>query len=121
MPPGYPFLNKEYYEPVLENLGVPEAAYLSAIQQLVTLFPRDRSLPYYESLFQSGDLDQFNLVPTVNERLRYHPLPILLNAPMTYHALAQLVYVGLALVDFERGIGRTKAFTDLTREDHYRG
>ncbi len=118
----YSVLDKAVYEPLLAGFGVTEEAYLAAMHEVVSLFPRERTLAYYRSTIeQLGSLDQFDLLPSVNQRLRYHPLPILLSGPATVQGFARLLYVGMALHDTRNAYGTTKAFTDLTREDQYRG
>src|SRR5713226_10067967 len=56
-----------------------------------------------------------------NQRRQYNPIPILLNVPPNLHALAQLLYCGMALSDARHAIGQTRAFRDLTSEANYRG
>ncbi len=116
----YWFFNKEKYEPWLERFAVTEPEYLSALQEITELFPREIALEYYQTtVARLGELSHFDLLPYPNKRLQYNPIPILLN--VTGGDVNQLLYLGLALRDTKKAIGRTKAFTELTSEKNYKG
>jgi hypothetical protein len=126
MQQNYWFLNKERYEPFLEGFAITEQEYLSAMHELTQRFPWERSQAYYrEQLNRLGGLNHFNLIPYPNTCLPYNPVPILLHANGA-GILSQLLYLGLALHDYKKVIGRTstkalgwiKSETDTT---NYRG
>jgi len=119
MDQGYRFLKKTEYEPLLEDLAISESDYVSALQEVINIFPFKSSLEYYRAT--SGPLTHFDLVPYSNQRLYYHPVPILLNVPPTVGILSQLLYLGLALRDVKNAIGKTKAFKNLISLKLYRG
>jgi hypothetical protein len=117
----YWFLNKEEYEPWLKRFAITEPEYLSALQEITKLFPRESSLEYYRATAaRLGSLNHFDLLPYPNQRLPYNPVPILLNVRGA-GILSQLVYLGSALRDTMDAMGLTKAFKDLSSEKNYRG
>jgi hypothetical protein len=117
----YWFLNKEEYEPWLERFAITEPEYLSALQAITKLFPRESALEYFRATAaRLGSLNHFDLLPYPNQRLQYNPIPILLNVDGA-GILSQLLYLGLALRDTKNAMGLTKAFSDLTSEINYRG
>lgn len=119
----YWFLDKAEYGPLLEGFALAESDYLSALQEVTTLFPQERSLEYYQAtITRLGSLGHFDLLPHPNQRLPYNPVPILLNNNGA-GILSQLLYLGLALRDFRTEMGRTQAFKDLISpyEASYRG
>jgi hypothetical protein len=104
----YWFLNKERYEPFLDDIAITEQEYLSAMHELAQLFPWEKSLATYQKILrrfrESGGINHFNLIPYPNERLLYNPIYVLLGAGI----LDQLLYLALALHDTKNAIGRTK-------------
>lgn len=122
MQSDYWFLDRAAYTPLLESLGVTQEAYLNAMREVVRLFPTAKSREYYQRMLaELGSLDHFNLVPAPNQRLRYHPVPILLNVAPNTHVLSELLYLGMALYDTYHTIGQTRAFQDITLDNNYRG
>jgi hypothetical protein len=116
----YWFLDPAQYGPALQQFAITEPEYLAALQEVTNLFPKESSLQYYRAAFTRwGSLSHFDLLPYPNHQLPYNPVPILLN--VTGGVLSQLLYLGLALGDFRKAIGQTKAFNDLTSEKQYRG
>jgi hypothetical protein len=115
------FFSKEAYEPLLERFAIAESEYLSALQEITKLFPRESSLEYYRATAERlGSLSHFDLLPYPKQRLQYNPVPILLNVNGA-GILSQLLYLGLALRDTKNAMGLTEAFRDLTSEKNYRG
>ncbi len=49
MEKGYWFLDRATYEPLLKDFALTEADYLAALQEVTTLFPRERVLEYYQA------------------------------------------------------------------------
>jgi hypothetical protein len=122
MQESYWFLEKAKYESLLDDFATTEDEYLTSMNEIAQLFPKDRVTKEYQAtLTQLGNLDHFDLVPAPNQRLRYNPVPILLGGPLTVHCLAALLYLGMALRDAKTAFGPTKAFRDLTSKVSYRG
>jgi len=115
------FLSKGEYTPLLQRYAITEEDYLAALNEVTTLFLRESSLEYFHAASaEQGSLSHFDLLPYPNQRLPYNPVPILLNI-RGVGILSQLLYLGLALRDFKKAFGVTKALRDVTSEDNYRG
>jgi hypothetical protein len=122
--PEYWFLSKPAYEPLLDQFAVSETDYLSAMQEIAALFLQESSQKYYRTTAAPlGSLVHFDLLPHPNQRLPYNPVHVLLNSPWGGQIPGQLIYLGLALRDFKKCMGQTKAFKDLVSPNitHYRG
>ncbi|HLN29228.1 MAG TPA: hypothetical protein VK395_15875 [Gemmataceae bacterium] len=117
-------LNRPTYERYLQSSDIGEPDYLSAMEEIATAFPRKTALEYYEATAtRLGAIGHFDLLPYPNERLPYNPIPILLSLPPSEESMSQLLYLGMALRDFKKEMGRTDAFNDLISSDEtlYRG
>ncbi len=113
------FSDPEQYRLALERFAIPEAEYCAALLEVTTLFPPEISRRRKdEAAKRLGSLSHFDLLPYPNQHLPYNPVPILLACGV---GLPQLLYLGLAIRDFKRVIGPTKALKRLTTEREYRG
>jgi hypothetical protein len=117
--PIYWFFRPESYRALLPRYEIEEADYLSAMKELASLYTPEQCRNLYEAtLREQQGLDHFSLFPHPFQRLKYHPLPLLLHFPANHE---ELIYLGLAIRDYRRQYGNTKTFTNILASDHYRG
>ena len=118
-PATYWFLRPESYQSLLSQYEIEEPDYVSAMGELAALYTAEKCRELYEAtLREHRGLSHFSLFPHPFQRLKYHPLPVLLHFPANH---AELIYLGLAIRDYRRQYSNTKAFTDILAKDHYRG